>query len=386
MPFYVQRGKIPSKRHIQFRSPEGELYHEEHVSREGFSDVYSNLYHIHPPTRIAEVGKFTPMQLTAAEDRVHRHRHLETFKFLPEGNWLTGRKAIAFNNDVAFYTARPTEQADFYYRNGVYDEIIFVHYGEGTLYSYFGKLDYGPGDYIVIPRGILYKFEMTKDDTRLLIVESAGPVETPNRYRNQFGQLLEHAPFCERDFRPPEFMEPNGERGKFRFLLRTTEGIQEYYFAQHPFGVVGWDGYYYPWIFNIKDFMPITGKVHMPPPIHQTFQAPGYVICSFCPRLFDYHELAIPAPYNHSNVDSDEVLYYVEGDFMSRTGVSEGSITIHPYGLAHGPQPGKYEGSIGKKETLEYAVMLDTFRPLIPAQDSLLVDDPKYPLSWLEGG
>lgn len=384
MPFYIQRGKLPSKRHIQFRSPQGELYHEEHISREGFSDVYSNVYHIHPPTRIAEVGKFTPLKVKAAEDRTHRHRHLETFKFPAQGNFLSGRKAIAFNNDVAIFTARPVEQADFFYRNGMCDEVIFVHYGKGTLYSYFGKLDFGPGDYIVIPRGILYKFEMTGDDHRFFIVESAGPVETPNRYRNHYGQLLEHAPFCERDFRVPEFMEPVDKRGKFRFLLRTSEGIQEYYLAQHPFDVVGWDGFYYPWIFNIRDFMPITGKIHQPPPVHQTFQAPGYVICSFCPRLFDYHELAIPAPYNHSNVDSDEVLYYVEGDFMSRTGVSEGSITIHPYGLAHGPQPGRYEGSIGKKETLEYAVMLDTFRPLIPAQDSLLVDDPTYPLSWLE--
>ncbi len=209
-------------------------------------------------------------------------------------------------------------------------------------------------------------------------------MEPPKRYRNEYGQLLEHAPYCERDIRVPEFTEPIDEEGEFRFLLRTASGIQEYAFAQHPFDVVGWDGFYYPWIFNIRDFMPITGKIHQPPPVHQTFQAPGYVICSFCPRLFDYHEQSIPAPYNHSNVDSDEVLYYVEGDFMSRKGVSEGSITIHPYGIAHGPQPGKYEGSIGAKETDEYAVMLDTFRPLIIAQNSLAIDDPDYPYSWIE--
>ena len=385
MPFYVQRGKIPSKRHIQFRDAKGNLYHEEHISREGFSDVYSNLYHIHPPTRVAEVGKFTPLALKAAEDRVHRHRHLETYKFEAKGDIFTGRRALAFNNDVAMFTVRPAEQADYFYRNGVSDEVIFVHHGEGILHSYFGQLPFGPGDYIVIPRGILYHFEITSSgDNRFLVMESAGPVETPKRYRNEYGQLLEHAPFCERDFRVPYFADPIDERGKFKLMLRTTEGIQEYYLAQHPLDVVGWDGCYYPWAFNIKDFMPITGKVHQPPPVHQTFQAPGYVICSFCPRLFDYHELAIPAPYNHSNVDSDEVLYYVEGDFMSRTGVSEGSVTIHPYGLPHGPQPGKYEGSIGKTDTEEYAVMLDTFRPLIPAQESLLVDDPKYPLSWLE--
>lgn len=384
MPFYVQRGSIPQKRHTQHRDAKGNLYHEEHSSREGFSDVYSNIYHIKPPTRIKEVGEFKPFALKAAEDRKHRHRHLETFKFEPEGNWLSGRKAIAFNNDVALFTARPNEEGDFFYRNGMSDEVIFIHYGKGSVNSYFGKLDFGPGDYIVIPRGILYQFKLETDDNRFLVVESAGPIEPPNRYRNEFGQLLEHAPYCERDIRVPEFAEPHDEEGKFRFILRTMDGFQEYFFAQHPLDVVGWDGFYYPWIFNINDFMPITGKLHMPPPIHQTFQGPGFVICSFCPRLFDYHEKSIPAPYNHSNVDSDEVLYYVAGDFISRKGVSEGSITIHPYGIAHGPQPGRYEGSIGKKATDELAVMLDTFRPLIPAQDSLLVDDPKYPLSWLE--
>ncbi len=384
MPFYVCQGNVPPKRHIQHRSPEGALYHEENISREGFSDVYSNLYHLRPPTRIAAVGKFSGLELKAAEDRIHRHRHLETFNYPAGGNFVSGRRAIAFNSDVALYVARPNEPADFFYRNGMFDEVIFVHRGEGTLTSYFGKLPFGPGDYIVVPRGILFKLELTGEDNRLLIIESAGPVETPNHYRNEYGQLLEHAPFCERDFRTPEFTEPVDQEGKFRWLLRTADGLQEYFFAQHPFDVVGWDGYYYPWIFNIRDFMPITGKIHLPPPIHQTFQAPGYVICSFCPRLFDYHEQAIPAPYNHHNVDSDEVLYYVEGDFMSRTGVSEGSITIHPYGLAHGPQPGKYEGSIGKKATDEYAVMIDTFKPLIIAQDALLVDDPGYPLSWLE--
>ena len=384
MPFYVHRGEIPSKRHIQHRTKTGDLLHEEHASREGFSDIYSNLYHLRPPTRIAEVGKFSPFSLKPAEDRVHRHRHLRTFNFEPKGNWVSGRRAICYNNDVAMFTVRPAESGEFFYRNGMSDEVIFVHQGTGEMHSYFGKLAFGPGDYIVVPRGVLYSFDIHTDDSRFLIIESAGPVEPPKRYRNEYGQLLEHAPFCERDFRVPEFVEPQNREGKFPFLLRTMDGYQEYQFAQHPFDVVGWDGFYYPWIFNIRDFMPITGKIHMPPPIHQTFQAPGYVICSFCPRLFDYHEQSIPAPYNHHNIDSDEVLYYVEGDFMSRTGVELGSITIHPYGLAHGPQPGKYEGSIGKKETDEYAVMLDTFRPLIPAQDSLLVDDPDYPLSWLE--
>lgn len=382
MPFYVRQGNLPSKRHIQHRSAEGELYHEEHVGREGFSDVYSNLYHLRPPTRIASVGEQKFFSLKPAEDRKHRHRHLETFKFDAKGNWVTGRRAIAYNSDVALFTARPAEQGDFFYRNGMSDEVLFVHQGKGYLESYFGRLTFGPGDYVVVPKGILYRLHLESDDSRFLIVESAGPVEPPRRYRNEYGQLLEHSPYCERDIRVPEMMPPVDRDENFAFWLRTMDGIQEYEYGQHPFDVVGWDGYYYPWIFNIKDFMPITGKIHQPPPVHQTFQAPGYVICSFCPRLFDYHEDAIPAPYNHSNVDSDEVLYYVEGDFMSRRGVSQGSITIHPYGLAHGPQPGLYEASIGKKATEEYAVMIDTFRPLIPAQESLLVDDPDYPLSW----
>lgn len=384
MPFYVKRGNIPPKRHIQHRDGSGRLYYEDHISREGFSDIYSNMYHLRQPTSIAEVGEFTAFALKPAEERVHRHRHLETFKFPPGGNWVFGRKAIAFNNDVALKVAAPVEQGNFFYRNGIADEIIFMHHGKGTIHSYFGRLDYIPGDYVVIPKGVLYKLELKSDDTRFLIIEATGPVEPPKRYRNKYGQLLEHAPYCERDIRVPEFVEPINEEGRFDFLLRTVGGYQRYQFAHHPFDVVGWDGFYYPWIFNIHDFMPITGKVHMPPPIHQTFEAPGFVVCSFVPRLYDYHELSIPAPYNHQNVDSDEVLYYVEGQFMSRKGIGEGSITIHPYGLAHGPQPGKYEESIGKKETNELAVMLDPFRPLIPAQDAMQVDDPNYPLSWME--
>jgi homogentisate 1,2-dioxygenase len=384
MPFYIRRGSIPPKRHIQHRDPKGNLYHEEHASREGFSSIYSNLYHLRPPTRISKVESFTPVKYLAAENQPHRHRHLETLKFAPQGDWISGRHLLAFNNDVALFTCAPSQKADFFYRNGIGDEVIFVHYGKGEIKSLFGNLNYRPGDYIVIPRGVLYQLEFEGEDNRFLIIESAGMIEPPARYRNEYGQLLEHAPYCERDFRVPEFVEPVDKQGDHQFLLKLSHGIQEYAFAQHPFDLVGWDGFYYPWIFNIRDFMPIVGKVHQPPPVHQTFQAPGFVICSFCPRLFDFHELAIPTPYNHSNVDSDEVLYYVEGDFMSRKGVGEGSITIHPYGIAHGPHPGRYEGSIGQKKTDEYAVMLDTFRPLRIAGDALEVDDPNYPYSWLE--
>ena len=384
MPFYLKRGEIPSKRHIQFRSKSGDLYHEEHLSREGFSSIYSNAYHLRPPTRVAKVGELKPVKLIPADDGQHRHRHLETFKFPASGDWVFGRRRLAFNRDVILSYARPAKQADYFYRSAHGDEVIFVHQGKGVLHSVFGKLEFGEWDYLVIPRGIVFRLELQSEDTRLLIIESAGQISPPCRYRNEFGQLLEHAPFCERDIRVPEFVPPVDEAGEFRLVLRLMDAFQEYTLAQHPFDLVGWDGYYYPWIFNMRDFMPITGKVHQPPPVHQTFEGRGFVICSFCPRLFDYHEQAIPAPYNHSNVDSDEVLYYVAGDFMSRTGVSEGSITVHPYGIPHGPQPGKYEGSIGKKATDEYAVMLDTFEPLTMARDSLEVDDPAYPYSWLE--
>jgi len=384
MPFYLQRGSIPNKRHIQHRDKNGNLYQEELISREGFSDIYSNLYHIHPPTRISKYGKFKEIIHSTLEKYTHRHRHWETFKFQTNGNWVENRKVLAFNNDLVMTIAKPKSNPEFFYRNGNSDEMIFVHRGNGILDSQFGQMEFREGDYIIIPGGVLHRLNFDTENNHLLIVESFGPIEFPNRYLNKFGQLLEHAPFCERDIRIPEFIEPVDEKGEFKVKVKLRNGIQDITIANHPYDLVGWDGYYYPWIFNIKDFMPIVGKVHQPPPVHQTFTAPGFVICSFVPRLFDFHEKSIPAPYNHSNVDSDEILYYVEGDFMSRKGVSEGSITLHPAGFPHGPQPGKYEGSIGKKETLEYAVMLDTFKPLMVAKDTEEIDDPKYPYSWME--
>jgi homogentisate 1,2-dioxygenase len=384
MSFYVQRGKIPTKRHTQYRKPDGNLYYEELVSREGFSDIYSNLYHIYPPTRVSKVAEFTSMQLISSEEKTHRHHHFETFKFKSEGNWISGRKTLAFNNDVILETCAPVENGNFFFRNGHFDEMIFVHYGSGIMESLYGKMDFYEGDYIIIPRGVTYKLTFKSNNNRLFILESSGPIETPNRYRNKHGQFLEHAPYCERDIRVPEFIDAKDESGEFQILIRLKSGIQKYIMPHHPFDVVGWDGYFYPWIFNIKDFMPIVGKIHQPPPVHQTFQGHGFVVCSFVPRLFDYHEKSIPAPYAHSNVESDEVLYYVAGEFMSRKGVSEGSLTLHPAGFPHGPQPGKYEESIGKKETNELAVMVDTFSPLILSKTSDEVDDESYPMSWLE--
>ncbi len=385
MPFYARRGSIPPKRHTQHRSAEGQLYYEEHVSREGFSDVYSNIYHLHPPTRVKEVGEFEEITLQESRDKTHRHRHLLTFNFAPSGDWVSGRKVLFFNHDVRLATVSPQiKTVPFFYRNGYADEIIFVHQGKGILESSFGNLSFQEGDYIVIPTGVLYRLNLKEEASRLLVIESRGPVKTPQRYRNKHGQMMEHAPFCERDIRVPDLPNPVDEQGDFLIKVRLDQGIQNYTLAHHPFDLVGWDGYYFPWIFNIKDFMPIVGKVHMPPPVHQTFAGPGYVICSFVPRLFDYHEKSIPAPYAHSNVESAEILYYVEGDFMSRKGVGLGSITFHPAGLPHGPQPGKYEGSIGKTETDEFAVMLDPYQPLKVSELVEQVDDPKYPLSWYE--
>ena len=383
MPIYIKRGNIPSKRHIQHFSDQGNLCYEEHISREGFSDIYSNAYHLYPPTRVNKLDKFIPVDLTPTKDTTHRHRHLNTFEFKPYGDWVFGRQYLAFNNEVVLATASPQKNTDFFYKNGSADELLFIHQGSGLLESMFGNLQFAEGDYIIIPRGIIYKMTFKSDQNRMLVIESAGAVRTPKRYRNEHGQLLEHAPFCERDIRRPAFVDPVDKKGEYPIYLRVGDGIQPFSLAHHPFDLVGWDGFYYPWIFNINDFMPITGKVHQPPPVHQTFEAEGYVVCSFVPRLFDYHPKAIPAPYAHSNVESDEVLYYVSGDFMSRKGISKGSITIHPMGFPHGAQPGLYEASIGKKETNELAVMLDTFRPLNLTNVAMQVDDESYPFSWL---
>jgi homogentisate 1,2-dioxygenase len=382
MPFYAKRGQTPRYRHTQFRSPKGDLYFEQHISRLGFSDVYSNVYHIHMPTRVAKVGDFKPIAFEPKTERAHRHHHLKSFGFPGKGDTVTGRNVLLFNDDIVMSTAAPTDVADYFYKNSICDEVLFIHRGNGVFESMFGRLDFGEGDYVVIPRGVVYRMRFDSGDNRMFVVESYGPVDIPKRFRNQYGQLSEDAPYCERDFRLPEFVDPVDEVGEFPVRIRLRHGVQEYVWGHHPFDLVGWDGYYYPWVFNIKDYMPKVGKVHLPPPVHLTFTGPGYVICSFCPRLFDWHESAVAIPYAHSNVDSDEVLYYVEGQFMSRKGIEVGSITFHPYGLPHGPQPGLLEKSLGAKETLEMAVMVDTFKPLTLSRRAEEVDDGKYPYSW----
>lgn len=382
--YYYKLGKIPSKRHIQFRQPDGSLYQEELVSSKGFSGVYSLLYHINPPTKVQEVLEPKPFAPKIVKDYPLKHTHLNTSGVQSTGNdFLEARKTLLINDDVSMAICHSEKfDMDYFYKNGESDEIIFIHDGAGTLISQFGKLSIRSGDYVVIPRTTIYKIEWESGPVKLLIIESASPVETVSRYRNDLGQLLEHSPYCERDIRPPE--ELLTEKHKQESLIKIKKGgfLHQYKYEFSPLDVVGWDGFLYPYALSIHDFEPITGRIHQPPPVHQTFQAHNYVVCSFVPRLFDYHPKAIPAPYNHSNIDSDEVLYYVEGNFMSRKGIDRGSFTLHPGGIPHGPHPGTIEKSIGTKETKELAVMLDPFRPLSLTEDALEYVDKNYPMSW----
>ncbi len=381
---YYSLGQIPPKRHTQFRKPNGGLYCEELFSTEGFSDVYSLLYHCNPPTQIVQVGEPFSIAPRTVHDRQLKHRCLKGFHIQPEDDYLQARKPVLVNNDCKIILAAPRKStSDYFFKNADADEIIFVHEGSGTLHTMYGKLRFECGDYLVVPRGTVYQIHFDTPDNRLFIVESAGPVRTPKRYRNEFGQLLEHSPFCERDIRKPTDLETHDERGDFLFFIKKQDTIYPYHYLNHPFDLIGWDGYLYPYAFSIHNFEPITGRIHLPPPIHQTFEGHQFVVCSFVPRLYDYHPLAIPAPYNHSNIDSDEVLYYVDGDFMSRKHVERGMITLHPGGIPHGPHPGAVERSIGAKETRELAVMVDTFRPLLMTEYAAGIEDPDYYKSWL---
>ena len=381
MPFYQTRGDIPTKRHTQFRDDSGNLYWEELISREGFSHMYTNVYHVHPPTGVEAVGELKKSELKSA-DQTHRHHHIRTANVESDGDAISSRIPLFFNSDVVISKAHVKESMKSLYRNGNADEVLFIHTGSGIFKSNFGNMVLTAGDYLVIPRGVIWQIDV-EEDMRILVTESSSPIETPTRYRNKFGQLLEHSPYAERDIRTPEFVGPVADT-RMEVEVKLQHGIQTYGYQHHPFDIVGWDGYYFPYIFNINDFMPITGKIHQPPPVHQTFQAHGIVLCSFVPRPFDYHDQSVPAPYSHSNVDSDEIIYYVEGEFMSRKDIESESITYHPMGLPHGPQPGKIEESLGAKETNELAVMIDTFKPLNMTKAALSVDDKDYPYSWIE--
>jgi len=383
MPHYMRVGNVPDKRHTQFRQPDGSLYAEEVIGAEGFSGIQSIAYHIHPPTVVDRIEDPIPINIDYTEFNALQHRHVKGFDVESSGDWLSSRSYVMGNDDVVLAVSTPTEDMDYFYRNAVADEMIFVHEGEGVLESMFGAVAFSKGDYVHVPRTISHRWKFTGDVApRLLVIESNSEIHPPKRYRNNFGQLLEHSPYCERDFHGPQELNPVDETGEFEVRVAKNGYLHRLYYRHHPFDVVGWDGYMYPYATSIYDFEPITGRVHLPPPIHQHFEGHNFVICSFVPRLFDYHPKAIPAPYNHSNIDSDEVLYYVDGDFMSRRGVDRGSFTLHPGGIAHGPHPGTVEASIGKKATEELAVMVDTFRPLKLTNKAVESEDQDYMFSW----
>lgn len=385
MPFYHKLGEIPHKRHVQFRKPGGGLYREELMGLEGFSSLQSILYHHFLPPRVVKTEDLGPARPELVDFGPIRHRAFRTASLPLGADPVSARIPLLANNDVILGVARASRSMDYFYRNAQAYETWYVHEGSGALMSQFGSLDFRPGDYIVIPFGTTWQMQV-KGEARFFTIENPSQIEPPKRYRNAYGQLLEHAPYCERDIRVPSALETHTERGQFEVRVKVRDRLSLHVLDHHPFDVVGWDGYLYPWIFNIEDFEPITGRVHQPPPVHQTFEAHNFVVCSFVPRLFDYHPEAIPAPYNHSNVNSDEVIYYAEGNFMSRKGIDRSDISLHPYGLPHGPQPGMTEASIGKKETTELAVMVDTFHPLHLTRQALDLEKPEYMDTWLEGG
>ncbi len=379
---YHRLGDLPQKRHTQFRH-NGKLLTEEVLGFEGFSGNESILYHLWSPCRVKEVGEFTPITREEWIPDTHVHRLTNTLDLKPSGDAVLGRQLFMFNNDVEIAMCVPERECDYFYRCGEGDEVIFVHDGGGVLESNFGTLEFRKHDYIVIPRGTTYRLRFDQPQ-RWLCFYTPGEIETPNRYRNRYGQLLEGAPFSQRDFFPPSELNTHQDRGEFDVKVRVRNGYQDYVLDYHPFDVAGWDGYVYPYTFNIDDFEPITGRIHMPPPIHQTFQGPNFVICSFCPRQLDYDPQAIPLPYHHSNVQSEEVIYYVDGEFGSRKGVGIGAFTLHPSGIPHGPQPGLVERSLGATRTEELAVMCDTFKPLRLTELARDLDDPRYAYSWYE--
>jgi homogentisate 1,2-dioxygenase len=383
MPYYHKLGNIPHKRHTQFRKPDGSLFSEQLFSTEGFSSDYSLLYHVYPPTQIIRTEEPEDIMPKIAEDRMLSHRSFEGFKIKPAEDYLQSRVPVLVNNDVHIVLASPQQGiGGYFYKNADADEMIFVHEGSGILKTMYGELHFGYGDYLIIPRGTIYQIYFNDKSNRLFIVESFSPIRFPKKYLSNNGQLLEHAPYCERDLRAPQNLVTHDETGDFVIKVKKKGLLYKVHYATHPFDLTGWDGCCYPYAFSIHDFEPVTGRVHQPPPVHQTFEASNFVVCSFVPRLFDYHPQSIPAPYNHSNIDSDEVLYYVDGDFMSRKNVTRGMITLHPSGIPHGPHPGSVEKSIGARETQELAVMVDTFHPLMLTKQALEIENENYNLSW----
>ena len=378
-------GSVPAKRHTIHEKPEGGIYYEQLFGTEGFHGLSSLLYHTHRPTMISSYGETFDLKPKAAIENNIKSRMLEGFNIKAKDDYLKARTPVLFNDDVQIDIASPKKGTiNYFYKNSDSDEILFIQKGSGILKTLFGELKFNYADYLVIPRGTIYKVEFETSDNKLLVIESKSPIVTPRRYRNEFGQLLEHSPFCERDIKLPENLVSHDSFGDYLIKVKKEKKLHEIYYASHPFDVVGWDGYCYPYIFSALNFEPITGRIHQPPPVHQTFEGNNFVICTFAPRLYDYHPKSIPAPYNHSNIDSDEVLYYVDGDFMSRNHVEHGFMSLHPGGIPHGPHPGAYERSIGQKQTSELAVMIDTFKPLKVTQAALDIELKDYWKSWLD--
>ncbi len=380
----MRLGEVPHKRHTQFRQPDGSLYAEQLFSTEGFSSNYSLLYHCHPPTEILRVGEAKDVRPKRAGDQTLKPRSLESFQVKPQADFMDSRTYLLINDDLLLGVAAPQESMQtYFYKNADADEMLFIHEGKGVLETAYGSIPFSYGDYLVIPRGTIYQITFETKENRMLFLESYSPIRYPRRYLSHYGQLMEHAPFCERDIRGPQDLKTHNIEGEFLIQVKKDGLLHPITYKHHPFDVIGWDGYEYPFAFSIHDFEPITGRVHQPPPVHQTFETKSFVVCSFVPRLYDYHPLSIPAPYHHSNIDSDEILYYVDGDFMSRKHVTRGMISVHPAGIPHGPHPGTVEKSIGAKETRELAVMVDTFRRLYVTEAALQVEDPNYMRSWV---
>jgi homogentisate 1,2-dioxygenase len=393
MPIYHKLGKIPQKRHTQFRKTDGGLYYEQLFGTIGFDGMSSLMYQIHRPTMVREILSETNVAPKIAVEKGMKARLLKGFEIPPKDDFLESRTPLLVNADIHIGLAAPQKSLkNYFYKNADADEMLFIHRGSGTLRTMLGNIPFEYGDYLIIPRGMIYQIDFdtvensdkNEAGNRILFAESFHPIYTPKRYRNYFGQLLEHSPFCERDYKLPQDLETHDEKGDFIIKIKKQGVLYEILYPTHPFDVVGWDGYNFPYGFSIHNFEPITGRVHQPPPVHQTFETKAFVICSFVPRLYDYHPISIPAPYNHSNIDSDEMLYYVDGDFMSRNNIEQGHITLHPGGIPHGPAPGAYERSIGQTKTEELAVMIDTFKPLMVTEAALGIDDGKYYQSWLE--
>ncbi len=386
MSYYQRLGKIPRKRHVQFRkNGNGSLYAEELVGTQGFSGASSLVYHLYPPTIVKDKGRPYSVSPKIAVEKNLSALSFKGFSLPPADDYLDSRTTLFVNSDLHVGLAAPRRGTEgCFFKNADADEMIFIHEGSGTLLTMYGQVPFGYGDYLVIPRGTIYQIDFETETNRLLLLESFSPIRTPRRYRNELGQFLEHSPFCERDFRAPQDLMTFEERGDFLVLIKKQGLMYPYTYAVHPFDVVGWDGYHYPYAISIFDFEPLTGRIHMPPPIHQQFEGDGFVTCSFVPRLYDYHPDAIPAPYHHSNIDSDEILYYVDGDFMSRNNITKGQLTLHPGGIPHGPHPGAVERSIGKKSTEELAVMIDPFRPVMITEAAMQLEVEDYYKSWME--